>query len=73
MLIRNDKGKILIVDKNNFINDTLYHKKLYDLQCEKHKKNEKHITVSCFKPYNFSNFLVEKNTSLSSKYFFYDK
>jgi hypothetical protein len=69
MIIRNENGKLVIINKNTFINDTLYYKQIYNIKYKVYEKYKNHL--NCENDYdidkclfgNHTKFLVDKNIS----------
>lgn len=75
MIIRNDNGKLTIINKNTFVSDSLYYKQIYDIKYKLYGKYKNYINYENYeynsinKPIHISHtdWLIRKNIILSSK------
>lgn len=59
MIIRNKEGKIIILNKNNYTSDKIYHKTIYDnlkINNDELNKNNSNNNNNSF---NYSDFLIK--------------
>ena len=65
MIIRNCDGKLIIINKKTFINDTLYYKQIYNIKYKMYENYlKKHEIIKDNKTHcSHTDWLVNKNIS----------